>query len=230
MKDRTQCLGVMLAAASLLCLMLKAPNARADQLQPNPETGHISEIPQGIVQLGADGFWLLNYHSSEVAQNVDRTDFRTTLQIGATLNYFLAKNFHLEIRAGYLLRHQEEKTTGSALVKATGHAGALTVGVGYNAHLANGLFLVPVIGGGGFVGAENQPGATTGTINRGTLYGGHALAGLALVYYTKSGRFNLRAGVEAQAMFGAINSDNATQDRSFFEILAGFTIGFKYSF
>ena len=182
-------------------------------------------INKGVVDLGFFDCLLLMRYLNDSSRGA--SSFYVSFLGGFSPRYFLANNLALGLSLN--LMAQKELTNEARTRVDSSDLGFLgLVTVHYFVRLGHGFFFKPGIGGGGFLGERDRPGADPGTVIESSLYGGAVLIDLGFSFYV-SKYVNLRAGPDVLLRFGVdapVNDDST----SFVAMDAGLAVGFGYSF
>lgn len=203
-----------LVSLLVLCgLVLSLPaTAHAYDLGKSGGSGAITGIAPGIKQLGFESVYLIN-----ADREGDNTSFRLAFVGGANFDVFLAKNVHLGVNASFFVRRSSVPgTTGTDL------GGLFTAVIGYSAPVGGGLFIRPLIGGGGFVGERRA------RID-GVIGGGAVRGGVSLVFYANR-HFKVHAGPEAVLSIGGYSPEDGSDDLLLISLESGFNVGITHVF
>jgi len=199
--------------------------ASADTLYPGANSGGvITSLSAGVKEIGVESTLVVGYDKAAGA-----SDLRATLFAGPTFRYFLANNLSLSFNASFLYKESSaDAPSGATAPPGQLDLGGLgTVTIAYYASLGGGMFISPLVGGGGFY-AHRTIGDDPGAI-RSDIYGGTGRAGLELVFYPSS-RFSLRAGPGVIASFGKESAGAQGSAGTFVSVDAGFNVGMSYVF
>lgn len=234
----------MIVTSVVLSAALVTSSAMADTLSAGGNSvGSITRISKGVKELSLEMNVVFKSDTVKGKEGApDTTNSQLALVGAPVFRYFLIDNLALGLHVGGFYKSASSKS-GDIENKTTdtGFLGTLTAA--YYAGLGGGMFIAPMVGGGGFFGNReiSSPGPTAGgplVVNRATLSGAAVRAGLGFVFYS-SARFNLFARPEAIIYLGSskpkeeANTTPTTTDTSstgFTSIDGGFTCGFSYIF
>jgi len=218
-----------------LVLAMTLP-AAADTLRPGTgKYGHITRINKGVAELGLDNILIVRSNSEKTTPEGggDATTDSSLSAIfvgGPTFRYFIIDNLSLAANINLDMVHTSTKseTAGTtAETKFTEFGFLATVMADYYLSLGRGMFIKPGLGGGYFLlsGIQQIEVAGLGELTlKSTRSGGVGRFQLSLVFYT-SQNFNLKAGVDVLARFGAKKTETdgteSKDDISLLEIDAG---------
>lgn len=204
---------------------LSPARARADVLYPGANSaGVITALSRGVKEIGVESTLVVGFDKTAAASAL-----RASLLAGPTFRYFVASNLSLGVNASFLYKHASTTASGAPAASPAqsdvGGLGSLTLA--YYASLGGGMFIAPLVGGGGFY-ARRTVGDDPGAV-RSDIFGGTARAALELVFYPSS-RFSLRAGPGAVASFGKSTASGQSGAGTFVSVDAGFNVGMSYVF
>ncbi len=188
-------------------------------------TSGYEQINKGVVDLGFfDSLFLLRYLNDSSRES---SSMVVAFIGGFTPRYFLMDNFAVGLSFN-LMAQKEWVVSGSSRIDSSdlGFLGLVTAN--YYVRLGHGAFFKPGIGGGGFVGTRDVPGADPGIEIESSLYGGAVQVDLGFAFYV-SKYVNLRAGPDLLMRFG-VDQPAEGEGSSFVELDAGLAVGFGYSF
>ena len=232
-----------IATSAALCAAFVTSSAQADTLSSGGNSiGSITRISKGVKELGLE--MNVVFKSDTVKgkdQQPDTTNSQLALVGAPVFRYFIIDNLALGLHLGGFYKSASSKT-GDVENKTSdvGFLGTLTAA--YYAGLGGGMFVAPMVGGGGFFGnretsSPDPAGSGKPIVQRASLSGAAVRAGIGLVFYS-SPRFNLFARPEAIIYLGSSKPKEEantttpvdTSSRGFTSIDGGFTCGFSYIF
>lgn len=188
-------------------------------------TSGYEQINKGVVDLGFfDSLFLLRYLNDSARQS---SSMVVAFIGGFTPRYFVIDNLAIGLSFN-LMAQKEWVVSGSDQIDSSdlGFLGLVTAN--YYVRLGHSAFFKPGIGGGGFVGSRDVPGADPGMEIESSLYGGAVRIDLGFAVYI-SKYINLRAGPDLLMRFG-VDQPAEGEGTSFVELDAGLAVGFGYSF
>jgi len=233
-----------LASSIFLATALVSVAASADRLEPGQGNhGAITTIGRGAKELAIESTFVLS--AAGVAETTagagdKASTTRMTILGSPTFRYFVADDFALSFQPGVFFESDTATTGGKDHVKQKAVGALGTLSASYYASLGLGMFVVPTLGVGGFVGTEDThvPSGSGDLSIRSTRSGVALRGGLGLALYTSS-HFNCFARPEVVALIGSHKTrDDAnaaaagvsTESKSFYNVVGGFTVGVSYVF
>ncbi len=188
-------------------------------------TSGYEKINKGVVDIGFfDALFLLRYLNDSSRQ---ASSMVVAFVGGVTPKYYVIDNLAIGVSFN-LLAQKELAIEGGETIDASDMAFLGLVTANYMVRLGHSAFFKPGIGGGGFVGSRDVPGADPGTEIESSLYGGAVRLDLGFAVYI-SKYINLRAGPDLLLRFG-VDQPVDGEGTSFIELDAGLAVGFGYSF